>query len=130
MGVLGGETREVQVSLNPQKLEAYGLTIADVSNAISASNNLMVVGRLEDNDLLYLVVNSNAFKSIDSVREVELRNNAGGIIHLSDVAKIDDGGRSAVASRRCQRTARGHIRHISAGRCQFAGLGKSRLRVS
>ena len=91
VGVLGGETREVQVSLNPQKLEAYGLTIADVSNAISASNNLMVVGRLEDNDLLYLVVNSNAFESMDSVREVELRNNAGGIIHLSDVAKIEMG---------------------------------------
>ncbi|MFZ2065130.1 MAG: efflux RND transporter permease subunit [Xanthobacteraceae bacterium] len=91
VGVLGGETPEVQVSIDPQKLSAYGLTVADVSQAIAATNNLKVVGRLEDNDLLYLVVNNNAFSSLGSVGAVELRNSAGGIVRLSDVAKVTMG---------------------------------------
>lgn len=91
VGVLGGETPEVQVSIDPQKLSAYGLTVADVSQAIAATNNLKVVGRLEDNDLLYLVINNNAFSSLGSVGAVELRNSAGGIVRLSDVAKVTMG---------------------------------------
>ena len=91
VGVLGGETPEVQVSIDPQKLSAYGLTVADVSKAIAATNNLKVVGRLEDNDLLYLVVNNNAFSSLGSVGTVELRNSAGGIVRLSDIAKVTMG---------------------------------------
>ena len=91
VGVLGGETPEVQVAIDHQKLSAYGLTINDVSKAIAETNNLKVVGRLEDNDRLYLVVNNNAFNSPGSVEDVELRNSAGGIIRLSDVAKITMG---------------------------------------
>ena len=91
VGVLGGETPEVQVSIDPQKLNAYGLTVADVSKAIAQTNNVKVLGRIEDNDLLYLVVGNNAFGSLASVGDVELRNAAGGIIRLSDVAKITMG---------------------------------------
>lgn len=91
VGVLGGETPEVQVSIDSQKLAAYGLTVADVSKAIAETNTLKVVGRLEDNDLLYLVVNNNAFSSLGSVGDVELRNGSGGIVRLSDVAKVTMG---------------------------------------
>ncbi len=91
LGVLGGDTPEVQASVDARKLNAYGLTIADVNKAISATNTLKVVGRLEDNDRLYLVVSSNAFDSVDSVKGVQLRNSAGGIIRLSDVAKVEMG---------------------------------------
>jgi multidrug efflux pump subunit AcrB len=91
VSVLGGDTPEVQVSVDPRKLSAYALTIADVGKAISETNNLKVVGRLEDNDLLYLVVDNNAFNSPSSVGDVELRNSAGSIIRLSDVAKVTMG---------------------------------------
>jgi multidrug efflux pump subunit AcrB len=91
VGVLGGQTPEVQVSVSPEKLKAYGLTIAGVSNAIAATNTVKAVGRLEDNDLLYLVVSDNAFGSVSSVSNVELRNNSGGIVRLSDIAKVQMG---------------------------------------
>jgi multidrug efflux pump subunit AcrB len=91
IGVLGGKTPEVQVSVDAQKLNAYGLTIADISKAISATNNLKVVGRIEDNDLLFLVIGNNTFNSPGSVKDVELRNSGGGIIRLSDVAEVTMG---------------------------------------
>jgi multidrug efflux pump subunit AcrB len=91
VGVLGGKTPEVQVRIDQKKLAAYGLTLSGVSKAISSTNTVKAVGRLEDNDLLYLVVNNNAFPNIRSVRNVELRNSNGGIVRLSDVATVTMG---------------------------------------
>ncbi len=91
VGVLGGETPEVQVSVDPQKLQAYRLTLAEVTAAIAATNTVKAVGRLEDNDLLYLTLSNNAFASVGSVGDVELRNGNGGIVRLRDVAKVSMG---------------------------------------
>jgi multidrug efflux pump subunit AcrB len=88
---LGGKTPEVQVSIDPRKLESYGLTLADVTSAVSAANTVKAVGRLEDNDLLYLAVSNNSFTSAASVGEVDLRNAKGGIVRLSDIAKVTMG---------------------------------------
>ena len=107
VGVLGGETPEVQVYVNPQKLRSYGLTMSDVADAINATNTLSTVGRLEDNDLLYLTIADSAFKNVKSVKNVALRTGKGGIIRLGDIADItmghvpqwllvDDNGQPAV----------------------------------
>ena len=107
VGVLGGQTPEVQVSVDPNRLRAYGLTLTDVSNALSQTNSIQAVGRLEDNDLLYLAINNNAFISIDSVRNVALHTGSDGIVRVGDIAKVtmgtvpqwmlvDDNGKPAV----------------------------------
>jgi multidrug efflux pump subunit AcrB len=91
VGVLGGQTPEVQVSVDTNKLRTYGLTLADVSQALSQSNNIQAVGRLEDNDLLYLAISNNAFTSVKSVRNVALRTGPDGIVRLGDIAKVSMG---------------------------------------
>ena len=107
VGVLGGQTPEVQVSVNEEKLSAYGLTLAQVSQALAQTNVVQAVGRLEDNDLLYLAINDNAFTSLRSVRHVALRTATNSIVRLGSIAKIsmgtvpqwllvDDNGRPAV----------------------------------
>ncbi|HEY2036341.1 MAG TPA: efflux RND transporter permease subunit [Steroidobacteraceae bacterium] len=107
VGVLGGQTPEVQVSVNANKLRAYGLTLADISQALSQTNSIQAVGRLEDNDLLYLAINDNAFTSVRSVRNVALHTGPDGIVRLGDIAKVsmgtvpqwllvDDNGKPAV----------------------------------
>jgi multidrug efflux pump subunit AcrB len=91
VGVLGGQTPEVQVAISPETLSAYGLTVADVANALSSTNAVTAVGRLEDNDLLYLAIGNNAFTSAASVRAVTLRTGKGGIVRLGDIAKVEMG---------------------------------------
>jgi multidrug efflux pump subunit AcrB len=91
VGVLGGQTPEVQVAVDTNKLRTYGLTLADVSQALSQSNNIQAVGRLEDNDLLYLAISNNAFTSVKSVRNVALRTGPDGIVRLGDIAKVSMG---------------------------------------
>ena len=107
VGVLGGKTPEVEVAVNPQKLRGYGLTLQDVSRALAQTNIIRSVGRLEDNDLLYLAIGNNAFTSLQSVRNVALHTGPEGIIRLGDIASVrmgsvpewmlvDDDGRPAV----------------------------------
>ena len=88
VGVLGGQTPEIQVEVNPEKLRAFNLTLSDVTTAISAANTINAVGRLQDNDLLYLAISNNAFQSVKSVSSVALRTTGGGIVRLSDVATV------------------------------------------
>ena len=107
IGVLGGEVPEVQVSVSLQQLAAYGLSVADIAAALSANNTLSAVGRIEDNDLLYLAVGNNSFRSAAAVAAVTLRSTKGAILRLGDIAKVtmgsvpqwllvDDNGRPAV----------------------------------
>ncbi len=91
VGVLGGQIPEVQVAIDPRKLAAYRLTMAEVTSAIAATNTIKAAGRLEDNDLLYLTVSNNSFDSVASVGTVELRNGKGGIVRLSDIARVTMG---------------------------------------
>ncbi|WP_298252122.1 efflux RND transporter permease subunit [Bradyrhizobium sp.] len=91
VGILGGQTPEVQVAIDPPRLEALHLTLADVTNAISAGNTLKAVGRLEDNNLLYLAVSNNAFDSVAAVANLKLRNANGGIVRLGDIASVSMG---------------------------------------
>jgi multidrug efflux pump subunit AcrB len=88
VGVLGGQTPEVQVEVNPAALRAYNLTLSDVATAISAANTVQAVGRLQDNDLLYLAISNNAFQSVKSVQDVPLRTSAGRIVRLASVATV------------------------------------------
>ncbi|MCG5079002.1 efflux RND transporter permease subunit [Paraburkholderia tagetis] len=91
VGVLGGQTPEVEVSVTPQTLQAYGLTLADVAHSLSATNTVSAVGRLEDNALLYLAVSNNAFTSLDSVRNATVRTGKGGVMTLSQIAQVKMG---------------------------------------
>ncbi len=91
VGVTGGQTPEIQVSLDPLKLQAHGLSAASVAATIGAANTISSVGRLEDNDLLYLTLQSDAFTSVDSVRAVSIPAASGGLVHLGDLGTIEMG---------------------------------------
>ncbi len=91
VGVMGGQTPEVEVDLSPQKLRAYGLSLSEVAQTVSDTNAVTAVGRLEDNDLLYLVINNNAFTSVQSVANIAFHTAQGGIVRLSDLGTVTMG---------------------------------------
>ncbi len=91
VGVTGGQTPEIQVSLDPLKLQTYGLAAGQVAETIAATNTVNAVGHLEDNDLLYLAMENDAFTSVQSVRDTILRTAKGGIVHLGDLGSVEMG---------------------------------------
>lgn len=86
--VVGGETEEYRVEVDPGKLQALGLTLKDVADALSASNVLTAVGKLEQYDKLYLLISDTRFHSFEEIGKTVLKSTPGGVVLLDDVAKI------------------------------------------
>jgi len=89
--VQGGETAEVEVLIDPQRLASYGLSSTDVSDALAKANVLQAVGRLQDNHKLYLVVADHSINETAAVGDVVVRSDAGAIVRVRDVATVRDG---------------------------------------
>ena len=65
------------------------MTLAEVASALSASNVLVAVGRLEQYDKLYLVVSDTRFKKFDEIEHTVLRSTPDGVVLLDDVATVE-----------------------------------------
>jgi CzcA family heavy metal efflux pump len=89
--VTGGATDEFEVAVDPARLAAYKLSLADVSKAISASNVLMATGRIEDHYKLYLVIADATITKLDDLRNVVVSANGPAQIRLGDVATVRAG---------------------------------------
>lgn len=86
--VQGGHEAEYHVDVNPAKLRALNLSLADVVNAVSAGNTLTAVGRLEDHYKLYLLVSNSQLTGVQQLGRVVLRHGADGPVRLNQVATI------------------------------------------
>jgi CzcA family heavy metal efflux pump len=102
--VLGGAREEYRVTVDPARLYSYGLSLAEVANALSAANVITAVGRLEDHYKLYLVVSDTRFHSVSEIRNTVLRSGEHGIVLVEDVAQVS----KTTAPRWTRVTADGH----------------------
>ncbi len=89
--VQGGSLAEYRVTVDPAKLASYGLSLSDVAKALSASNVLTAVGRIEDHYKLYLVMSDTRFTGLGRIRDTVLRSGTNGPVLLSDVAVVSRG---------------------------------------
>ena len=88
VGVQGGQQAEFHVDVDPAKLRAFHLSLADVVSAISTGNVLTAVGRLEDHYQLYLVVSNTQLQNIQALKQVALRHGPDGLVTVGDVAQV------------------------------------------
>jgi CzcA family heavy metal efflux pump len=85
---LGGEVAEYRVEVDPEKLDAYNLTFGEVAAALSATNVLQAVGRMEDHYKLYLLMSDTRIRSLKTIEDSVLRSGTGGLVRLEDIARI------------------------------------------
>ncbi len=90
VSVGGAPIREVQVNLDPRKMEAYGLTIEQIGQVIASENVDMPAGTLDIGNNTYNVKSNGKFSSSDELYEIVLAQRGGREIYLKDVAEIKD----------------------------------------
>ncbi|KVT24043.1 efflux RND transporter permease subunit [Burkholderia ubonensis] len=89
---IGGMVRQYQVVLDPDKLRAYGITQAAVTDALGNANQASGGSVVELAESEYMVRSSGYLRSLDDFRKVVLRtNDAGTPVLLGDVARIQIG---------------------------------------
>ncbi len=88
--ILGGAAREIEVDIDPSKLQALGLGITDVTTALSKANQVTGLGRIEDRHRLYLVLAESRLGSSADLAATPLRSGSGGagVVTLGQVALI------------------------------------------
>ena len=89
VAVIGGTVAEYQVIVDPARLQAHGLALADVAKALSSANTVSAVGQLEDNYKLYLALSDSRFKSIDQIGETVLLKGPAGLLRVEDVGHVE-----------------------------------------
>lgn len=89
--MIGGEEREIQVAIYPERLEGYGISILQVQQAIASANLDFPTGNTKSRDNRTTIRLSGKFKTIDELRNLPITTSKGVKIRLSDVADVQDG---------------------------------------
>ncbi len=88
VGVIGGRIEELRVNIDPLRLEAAGVTLEEVAAAVSAENVVAAVGRLEQNEKLYLLLSDTEFRDPRQIEDTILREGPQGFLRVEDVAHV------------------------------------------
>jgi HAE1 family hydrophobic/amphiphilic exporter-1 len=86
----GAPTREVQVNVDPQKMEAYRLTIEQIGQIIAAENRNIPAGAMDiGSERMSLRINAE-FSQSQQLKNVVVANIGGKEIKISDIATVRD----------------------------------------
>ena len=91
VSVSGAPTREIQVYCDPNKLQAYGLSIGTVSNIIAYENRNIPSGSIDIGSESFSLRIQKEFKDPSELLDVVLSYKDGNAVYLRDVATIIDG---------------------------------------
>lgn len=91
VSVSGAPKREIQVFVDPNKLEAYNLTVEGISSALAAENKNTPAGNIDIGTNTYAVRVEKEFKSAKEMMNVVVGTFNGAPIYLKDVADVNDG---------------------------------------
>jgi len=70
----GGSAREIQITVEPQLLARYGLTVSAVVRALREANASVSAGDVEEGKRRYVVRTEGELDSIEAIRDVVLRS--------------------------------------------------------
>jgi len=86
--VQGGAVAEFHADVDPHKLRALGLSLADVTKAVSNAATIQAMGRVSDHYKLYLLLADNQPTTLAALGDIVVRAVPGGVIRLKDVARV------------------------------------------
>jgi len=87
----GGKIRQVQVDLDPVKLQTYGLAPGDIVNAVSAQNLILPAGTAKMGPTEYSVEMNGDPATIAALNDLPVKTTNSSTLYLRDVAHVRDG---------------------------------------
>ena len=89
--VNGGDVREIQVDLDPRRLEALGLPASLVAEKLSAENLDLPGGRMTREGQTISLRTKGEFENTEEIESVILRSDGGSTVRVRDVGRVVDG---------------------------------------
>jgi cobalt-zinc-cadmium resistance protein CzcA len=88
---IGGYKREILVAIEPEKLLAFNLTQADVTQAIRGNNQNRGVGFVEHNGSQWLLRVPGQTEDLSEIGNILIRSDHGVPLRIKDVANVEEG---------------------------------------
>ncbi|WP_348685615.1 efflux RND transporter permease subunit, partial [Rheinheimera aquimaris] len=88
---IGGFEREILVAFKPEKLLAYGITQADVVDAIANNNQNQGAGFIEQSGAQWLLRMPGQAEDLAAIGAIPLKATDGSAVTIKDVADIENG---------------------------------------
>ncbi len=86
--LLGQKIFALRAWLDPKKLAAYGLTAADVSQALTANDYISGIGNTKGQMVQVNLTASTSLHSAEQFRNLVLKQSGGAVVRLKDVAVV------------------------------------------
>ena len=96
--VVGGRSRQINVSLDAARLQAYNLTVTDVARALQTQNAEIPGGRVEQGANAMTLRTRGRVQSVEEFGDIVVRQRDGHPVLLRDVARVEDGMAEAETS--------------------------------
>jgi multidrug efflux pump subunit AcrB len=94
----GGKARMIMVSLNPERLRAYGMSPEEVAVAVASTNVTLPEGAVRLNGTQYITQTNNTVAGPAQLNDAPLRVGHGATVYLRDVGVAEDAGDVHVSS--------------------------------
>ena len=88
--VIGALTREIQINIDMYKVANAGVSLNDVSQAISGENVIIPGGQLSVDGMKRSLTVNGEFTSADQIGNTVIGSTKGGKIYLKDIAQVID----------------------------------------
>lgn len=93
VSVIGGDAPEYQIKLNPDRMLAYGVSVADVVAATEGMNSNAGGGAVYDYGNEYIVKADINTANCEELAMTVVRADERGVVTLADIATVEQGGR-------------------------------------
>ncbi len=90
--IYGGRTRQIKIYINPDRLRAYNLSVTDVTSAVTAQNQQLPGGRLNEGATSVTLLTLSKITSVEGFNDIVVKNQNGYPIKISDIGRVADTG--------------------------------------
>ena len=90
VSISGAPKREIHVYVDPNRLEAYNLTVEQIGSIIGAENRNIPGGSFDIGSDTYALRVQGEFSSSEQMADIVVSNQGGRTVYLRDVARIED----------------------------------------
>lgn len=91
VSLIGGQEREIQVNVDPKRLQAFNLSIMQLRQLITNANLDFPTGKVKTANEQILIRLAGKYKNVDQLRNLVLKTTEDGTqVRLTDVADVQD----------------------------------------
>ena len=87
----GGREREIRVLLDPERLQAHGVSVPQVREALDGANYAAPGGSVRRGMFRYNLRTLGQFTKVEQLRDVVVSRRSGTAVRLRDIAEVSDG---------------------------------------